>query len=66
MRLDQFTIKAQEAVSGAQQVAQESDHAEVTPLHLLSALLGETEGVVGPILQKIGADVTRLRESGAE
>jgi len=63
MLLDQFTVKAQQAISGSQQLAQESDHAEVQPLHLLAALLAETEGVVGPILQKIGCDVARLREA---
>jgi ATP-dependent Clp protease ATP-binding subunit ClpB len=63
MRLDQLTVKAQEAVTGAQQLAQESDHAEVQPLHLLMALLNETEGVVKPILRKIGADAGRLTES---
>ncbi|MGA2231550.1 MAG: ATP-dependent chaperone ClpB [Tepidisphaeraceae bacterium] len=62
MRFDQFTLKAQEAVSAAQQAAQQSDHAEVQPLHLLSALLAESEGVVAPILQKIGADLSRLRD----
>jgi ATP-dependent Clp protease ATP-binding subunit ClpB len=63
MRLDQYTIKAQEAVAGAQQLAQESDHAEMQPLHLLAALLAETEGVVNPVLQKIGCDVARLRNA---
>jgi ATP-dependent Clp protease ATP-binding subunit ClpB len=66
MLLDRFTIKAQEAVSGSQQLAQQSDHAEVQPLHLLSALLAEKEGVVNPILQKIGADIVRLAEEVAE
>jgi ATP-dependent Clp protease ATP-binding subunit ClpB len=63
MRFDQFTLKAQEAVSAAQQAAQQSDHAEVQPLHLLSALLAESEGVVAPILQKIGVDLGRLRDA---
>jgi len=62
MRLDQFTVKAQEAMAGAQAAAQKFDHAEVTPLHLLSALVDEKEGVVNPILQKVGADSGRLRE----
>jgi ATP-dependent Clp protease ATP-binding subunit ClpB len=63
MRFDQFTVKAQEAVAGSQQAAQQFDHAEVQPLHLLLALLDEKDGVVKPILQKIGADASRLREA---
>src|SRR5580658_5991543 len=62
MRLDKMTVKAQEAVETAGQMAQRSDHAEVLPLHLLAALLDESEGVVKPIFEKIGADVSRVRE----
>jgi ATP-dependent Clp protease ATP-binding subunit ClpB len=60
MRFDKFTIKAQEAVSRAQEIAQQKDHAQLLPLHLLAALLGESEGVVTPILQKVGANVQRI------
>ncbi|MFI5381213.1 MAG: ATP-dependent chaperone ClpB, partial [Tepidisphaerales bacterium] len=60
MRLDKFTIKAQEAVQRAQELAQRYDHAEILPLHLLAALLGETDGVVAPLLQKVGANVGRI------
>jgi ATP-dependent Clp protease ATP-binding subunit ClpB len=61
MLLDKFTIKAQEAVSAAQQLAQRHDHPEITPLHLLAALLAEEEGVVRPLLQKIGADLAQIQ-----
>ena len=54
MRFDKFTIKAQEAVSRAQEAAQKADHAELQPLHLLGGLLSETDGVVLPLLQKLG------------
>src|SRR5687768_17656529 len=60
MRFDKFTIKAQEAVVRAQEMAQQRDHSEILPLHLLAALLAEKEGVVLPLLQKIGADVGRI------
>jgi len=60
MRFDKFTIKAQEAVVGAQETAQQKNHAEILPLHLLSALLAETEGVVQPLLRKIGANAGRI------
>jgi ATP-dependent Clp protease ATP-binding subunit ClpB len=56
MRFDKFTVKAQEAVVRAQELAQQRDHSEILPLHLLAALLAEEEGVVMPLLQKLGAD----------
>ena len=60
MLLDRLTIKAQEAVAGAQQLAQRMDHPELTPLHLLMTLVGEADGVVRPLLQKIGSNPTQL------
>ncbi|HEV2294218.1 MAG TPA: ATP-dependent chaperone ClpB [Tepidisphaeraceae bacterium] len=63
MRFDKFTIKAQEAVVRAQELAQQRDHSEILPLHLLAALLGEKEGVVLPLIQKIGADPLHIGAS---
>ncbi|HEV7302520.1 MAG TPA: ATP-dependent chaperone ClpB [Tepidisphaeraceae bacterium] len=60
MRFDKLTVKAQEAVARAQELAQQRNNAEVLPLHLLAALLGETDGVVRPLLQKVGANVGRV------
>jgi len=60
MRFDKFTVKAQEAVVRAQELAQRKDHAEVTPLHVLGSLLSEEDGVVGPLVGKIGANAKRL------
>jgi ATP-dependent Clp protease ATP-binding subunit ClpB len=60
VRFDKFTIKAQEAVVRAQELAQQRDHSEILPLHLLTALLGEKDGVVLPLIQKIGADPGRI------
>src|SRR5688500_2629506 len=62
MRFDKYTIKAQEAVVRAQELARQHDHAEILPIHLLAALLGEDEGVVHPLLQKIGANADRIRQ----
>lgn len=62
MRFDKYTIKAQEAVAGAQERAQQFNHAEIAPLHLLAALLDERDGVVQPLIQKIGANAGRVRE----
>src|SRR4051794_3029682 len=62
MRFDKLTTKAQEAVVRAQETAQQKDHPEILPLHLLAALLEETDGVVQPLLQQIGANVGRIRQ----
>ena len=56
MRLDQFTVKAQEALAAAQTSAEKADHPEVTPEHLLSALLSQEGGVVPSALGKLGAN----------
>ena len=60
MRFDQFTIKAQEAIAAAQTEAAKKDHPEVTPEHLLRALLTQERGVVPAILGKLGADTATL------
>jgi ATP-dependent Clp protease ATP-binding subunit ClpB len=58
MQPDRFTIKSQEAVAGAQRLASEGRNPEVTPPHLLLALLEQgSDGLVVPVLQKLGADV---------
>ena len=62
MRLDRFTLKAQEAVQAAQDIAAERSQQEITPEHLLTALLEQHEGLVIPILQRLGADVGRIRD----
>jgi len=59
-RFDKLTIKAQEAVQRAQSLAADEGHPEIDPLHLLAALLGETEGVTGSILDRIGANRAQL------
>jgi ATP-dependent Clp protease ATP-binding subunit ClpB len=55
MRLDKFTVKAQEALQAAQSMADQHDHQAIEPEHLLVALLEQREGVVGPVLAKLGA-----------
>jgi ATP-dependent Clp protease ATP-binding subunit ClpB len=56
MRFDQLTIKAQEAVQEAQRDARSRGNAELTPEHLLLALVRQSEGVVAPILEKLGVN----------
>jgi len=56
MRLEKLTVKAQEAVQDGQSIARRSGHPSFEPEHLAQALLTQQEGVVEPILRKIGAD----------
>jgi len=56
MKLDKFTVKAQEALQDAQSIARRRDHQEILPEHVLAALLAQQDGLVAPILQRIGAD----------
>ena len=62
MRPDRFTTLAQQALADAQSLAVEKSHGEITPVHLLSALLAEEAGTPVSILKKAGADVDRLRQ----
>ncbi|MDQ6785580.1 MAG: ATP-dependent chaperone ClpB [Acidobacteriota bacterium] len=57
MRFDRFTIRGQEAVQEAIGVAEKNQNQQVEPEHLLAAMLEQKEGVVRPILGKIGANV---------
>lgn len=61
MRLDRFTIKAQDALQEAQRAAAENGQQEILPEHLLYVLLQQPEGIVPPILQKLGANVGAVR-----
>src|ERR1700756_2745565 len=54
IRWDKFTVKAQEAVQRASQLAAEHGNPELQPAHLLAALLEDKEGIVPPVLEKIG------------
>ncbi|HEU0032810.1 MAG TPA: ATP-dependent chaperone ClpB [Kofleriaceae bacterium] len=61
MKLDKLTVKAQEAIAQARDAAVSRNHAEVTPEHLLVALLEQEAGVVPRILSKLGADPRVVR-----
>lgn len=56
IRWDKFTIKAQEAIQEAQEIAEKKNHQEITPEHLLLALLREEGGIVSSILKNLGVD----------
>ena len=61
MRYDQFTIKAQGIVQRAQDLAVQMQSPEISPEHLLEALVAQEDGVTQPILQKLGADIEGIR-----
>src|SRR5581483_5669636 len=54
IRWDKFTVKAQEAVQRASELASEHGSPELLPVHLLAALVEDREGIVPPVLEKIG------------
>ena len=58
MGLDKITTKFQESLQSAQQLASKSAHAELKSLHVLLSLLNQDGGIVTPILEKAGVDVT--------
>ncbi len=60
MQPDRFTVKSQEAVASAQRIASEARNTEVAPPHLLLALLEQQDGLVVPVLQKLGADIAAI------
>ena len=62
MMLDKFTEKAQAAVSEASEAAFLANHPEVNAWHLLSALIEQSDGLVPPLFQRMGIDVSRVRE----
>src|SRR5262245_15597765 len=67
MRPDKLTVKAAEAIQAAERIARDNGHAELTPIHLLAALVAPAGGadsessIVVPILQKAGASVSQIR-----
>ena len=56
MQFDKFTLKSQEAVQTAQQLAQNNNHQEINVAHLTKAILTQPDGIVVPVLQKMGVD----------
>ena len=57
MQIEKFTLKAQEALQEAKAIAERKNHQQIDVEHLLLALLEQKEGVVIPLLQKLGANI---------
>src|SRR4051812_19087525 len=60
MNLQKYTEKAQEAVLNARELAENANNSQIEPLHLLSALVEQPEGVVPQVLSRIGVDTGTL------
>jgi ATP-dependent Clp protease ATP-binding subunit ClpB len=61
MRLDKFTLRGQEAIQSAIELAERNQNQQVEPEHLLSAMLDQPEGIVRPLLGKIGANIQVIK-----
>jgi ATP-dependent Clp protease ATP-binding subunit ClpB len=58
MRLDKFTLRGQEAIQAAIELAERNHNQQVEPEHLLAAMLDQPEGIVRPLLGKLAVNVT--------
>ena len=63
VRFDQFTFKAQEVIQTAQKTAEEMQHQAIDVEHILLALVEQPEGVLVPLLQKVGASPRQIAAS---
>jgi ATP-dependent Clp protease ATP-binding subunit ClpB len=66
MNINKYTEKAQEAVAGAQHLAEQLNHAQIEPEHLLVALVEQREGVVPELLRKMNTDPAQIAQAGRE
>jgi len=66
IRWDKFTLKSQEAIQRASSLANENGQPEVLPIHLLMALVEDREGIIVPLLQKIGVPTEQLVSSARQ
>lgn len=61
MRIEQFTIKMREALQAAQNLASDRGHQELTPAHMLVALLDAPEGIAKPLFERVGVSAEAAR-----
>jgi ATP-dependent Clp protease ATP-binding subunit ClpB len=62
INFDRLTVKSAEAIQAAANAARQAGNPQVEDLHLLDVLLSQEEGIVVPVLQKVGVNVARLRD----
>ena len=63
MNLKRYTEKSQEAMLGAQQLAERSHHPQIEPEHLLLTLVDQSGGVVPSVLRKLGVEPSQISEA---
>ncbi|MCJ7666506.1 MAG: type VI secretion system ATPase TssH, partial [Actinobacteria bacterium] len=61
MQFDRFTLKSQEALSAARNIASENGHQSIEDIHMMSAMLDQKEGIIIPVLQKLEVDPDDFR-----
>ena len=61
MRLDKLTVKSQEALQAAQELAHQHSHQEVDGEHLSLALARQQDGIIPTLLQRVGMDLAKLQ-----
>ncbi|TCK75113.1 ATP-dependent chaperone ClpB [Acidipila rosea] len=66
IRWDKFTVKSQEAVQNASTLASENGSPELLPLHMLAALVEDKDGIIVPVLEKVGVPSSQLRAKVTE
>jgi len=66
IRWDKLTVKAQEAVQAASELASQNGNPELLPVHLLAALMADREGVVWPVLTKLGANAQAIASAAEQ
>src|SRR5438093_9984497 len=62
LRFEKMTVKAQEAVQSAQEVAAQHENQQMEPIHLLAALVAQSDGVVPPLLTRLGIHTEALTQ----
>ncbi len=63
MDIDKLTIKSQQALQQAKRLAEEHGHSEITEMHLVHALANQDDGVVPPLLEKLGVAPEAVTQS---
>lgn len=66
MNFDKFTVKMQNAIEEAVKTAESAGHSEVVPAHMILALLEQKDGVLRPLLEKLGVSAESVREAMEE
>jgi ATP-dependent Clp protease ATP-binding subunit ClpB len=62
LRFEKMTVKAQEAIQSAQELAAQHENQQMEPIHLLAALVAQTDGVVPPLLARLGIHTEALTQ----